>query len=89
VLWGFGVEAAAALVAGALVAGVVEVLDDADVLWLAGVLVVLETEVELDDPPHAASSSASDPSPAAAHHPLLRIVSLFPRRMTRSRVGQD
>jgi hypothetical protein len=35
---------------------------------------VLEAEFdELDDPPHAASSSASDPSPVAAAHPLLRI----------------
>lgn len=58
------------------VAGVVEVLDDAeaeaDVLWLAEVLVLLATEVEDPDPPHADSSSTSDPSPAAAH-PLLRI----------------
>ena len=30
-------------------------------------------EFELDDPPHAASSSTSDPMPAAAAHPLLRI----------------
>src|SRR5260370_13036334 len=43
----------------------------------------LETELEpapvapvgLDDPPHAASSSTSDPSPVAAAHPLLRITS--------------
>src|SRR5512135_1567665 len=33
-------------------------------------------EVELlEDPPHAASSSTSDPSPVAAAHPLLRITS--------------
>jgi hypothetical protein len=31
--------------------------------------------VGLDDPPHAASSSISDPSPVAAAHPLLRITS--------------
>jgi hypothetical protein len=31
---------------------------------------------EPDDPPHAASSSTSDPSPVAAAHPLLRITSL-------------
>ncbi|MGD0239443.1 MAG: hypothetical protein ABSB59_03835 [Streptosporangiaceae bacterium] len=31
--------------------------------------------VGLDDPPHAASSSTSDPSPVAAAHPLLRITS--------------
>jgi hypothetical protein len=28
-----------------------------------------------DDPPHAASSSTSDPRPVAAAHPLLRIIS--------------
>jgi len=28
---------------------------------------------ELDDPPHAASSSTNDPSPVAAAHPPLRI----------------
>jgi len=32
-------------------------------------------EFELEDPPHAASSSTSDPSPVAAAHPLLRITS--------------
>jgi len=41
--------------------------------------------VGLDDPPHAASSSTSDPSPVAAAHPLLRITSLHFARMTRSR----
>jgi len=40
--------------------------------------------VGLDDPPHAASSSTSDPSPVAAAHPLLRITSLHFARMTRS-----
>jgi hypothetical protein len=35
--------------------------------------------VGLDDPPHAASSSTSDPSPVAAAHPLLRITSPIPR----------
>jgi hypothetical protein len=29
--------------------------------------------VELDDPPHAVSSSTSEPSPVATVHPLLRI----------------
>src|ERR1700684_394010 len=29
----------------------------------------------VDDPPHAASSSTSDPRPVAAAHPLLRIIS--------------
>jgi hypothetical protein len=46
-------------------------LDDEVVAWP-----VLEAEVELDDPPHAARSSTSDPSPATAGHPLLRITSL-------------
>jgi hypothetical protein len=31
---------------------------------------------EPDDPPHAASSSTSDPSPVAAAHPLLRMTDL-------------
>src|SRR2546423_7222678 len=35
------------------------------------------------DPPHAASSSTSDPMPAAAAHPLLRITFLQFARMTR------
>jgi len=39
--------------------------------------------VGLDDPPHAASSSTSDPSPVAAAHPLLRIMFLHFARMTR------
>jgi hypothetical protein len=56
-------------------------LDPATVAWS-----VLEAELdELDDPPHAASSSTSDPSPVAAAHPLVRMyVSPF-ARMTRSR----
>jgi hypothetical protein len=33
-------------------------------------------EFEPDEPPHAASSSTSDPIPVAAAHPLLRITSL-------------
>src|SRR5580692_590993 len=32
-------------------------------------------EFEPDEPPHAASSSTSDPIPVAAAHPLLRIIS--------------
>src|SRR5260370_20041108 len=40
--------------------------------------------VGLDDPPHAASSSTSDPSPDAAAHPLLRIMFLHFARITRS-----
>src|SRR5580658_7291677 len=56
-------------------------LDPATVAWS-----VLEAEFdELDDPPHAASSSTSDPSPVAAAHPLLRMyVSPF-ARMTHPR----
>jgi hypothetical protein len=37
-------------------------------------------EVELDDPPHAVSSSTSEPSPVATVHPLLRITSLSLQR---------
>jgi len=32
-------------------------------------------EFEPDEPPHAASSSTSDPMPVAAAHPLIRIIS--------------
>src|SRR6266568_4899256 len=39
-------------------------------------------EFEPDEPPHAASSSTSDPIPVAAAHPLLRITSLQFARMT-------
>jgi hypothetical protein len=65
----------------ALVVACADTLDPATVAWS-----VLEAELdELDDPPHAASSSTSDPSPVAAAHPLLRIyVSPF-ARMSRSR----
>ena len=50
---------------------------DEAVLWVAvpeGAPVV--EVVELDDPPHAVSSSASELSPAATVHPLLRITCL-------------
>jgi len=40
---------------------------------------------EPDAPPHAASSSTSDPSPVAAAHPLLRITSLQFTGMARPR----
>jgi len=43
------------------------------VLWVAAPVVEV---VELDDPPHAVSSSASELSPAATVHPLLRITCL-------------
>jgi hypothetical protein len=47
------------------------------VLWVAvpDAAPVVEV-VELDDPPHAVSSSASELSPAATVHPLLRITCL-------------
>ena len=45
-----------------------------------------EPAAEFDDPPHAASSSTSDPMPAAAVHPLLRITFLQFARMTRRAV---
>ncbi len=51
---------------------------DEAVLWVAvpEAAPVLEVELELDDPPHAASSSSTEPSPVATAHPLLRIASL-------------
>src|SRR6266581_4641077 len=45
-----------------------------------------EPAAEFDAPPHAASSSTSDPMPAAAAHPLLRITFLQFARMTRRAV---
>jgi len=55
-----------------------ELADDEAVLWVAvpEAAPVLEVELELDDPPHAVSSSSTEPSPVAAAHPLLRIRSL-------------
>ncbi len=52
--------------------------DDEAALWVAlpEAAPVVEVEVELDDPPHAVSSSTSEPSPAATVHPLLRITSV-------------
>jgi hypothetical protein len=52
--------------------------DDAAVLWAAllEAAPVVEVGVELDDPPHAVSSSTSEPSPAVTVHPLLRITSV-------------
>jgi hypothetical protein len=54
--------------------------DDTAVPWVA----VSEAPpvLELDDPPHAVSSSTSEPSPVATVHPLLRI-RLSPYRRTR------
>jgi hypothetical protein len=46
-------------------------------LWVAAADAAPVVEVvELDDPPHAVSSSASELSPAATVHPLLRITCL-------------
>jgi hypothetical protein len=56
-----------------------ELADDEAVLWVAAPEAVLvEVEVEPDDPPHAVSSSTSEPSPVATVHPLLRITFLSP-----------
>jgi hypothetical protein len=57
---------------------VAALLDDVAVLGGAVALpgVVPAAVLELDDPPHAASSRTSDPSPAAAAHLLLRITSV-------------
>jgi hypothetical protein len=49
--------------------------DDETVLWVAAPEAAPVVEVELDDPPHAVSSSSSEPSPVATVHPLLRITS--------------
>jgi hypothetical protein len=48
------------------------------VLWVAvpEAAPVVEVVLELDDPPHAVSSSTSEPSPVATVHQLLRITSL-------------
>ena len=46
------------------------------VLWVAVPEAAPVVELELDDPPHAVSSSTSEPSPVATVHPLLRITSL-------------
>lgn len=51
---------------------------------LAGVEPEPAAEVELDDPPHAASSRTNEAIPVAAAHPLLRITSLQFTGMTRS-----
>jgi hypothetical protein len=55
-----------------------ELDDDAEAVLCVAVpdaapVVEPEVEVELDDPPQSVSSSASEPSPAATVHPLLRI----------------
>jgi hypothetical protein len=52
-----------------------EVDEDEAVLWVAAPEAELVVEDELDDPPHAVSSSTSEPSPVATVHPLLRITS--------------
>jgi hypothetical protein len=53
------------------------VLDDEAVLWVAVAEAAPVVDVEPDDPPHAVSSSTSEPSPVATVHPLLRITSLL------------
>ena len=66
-----------------LVAVAAAVADDAgaddgtvpDAALLASGALDGEPAAEFDDPPHAASSSTSDPIPVAAAHPLLRIFS--------------
>jgi hypothetical protein len=47
--------------------------DDAAVPWVAVPEAAPPAELELDDPPHAVSSSTSEPNPVATVHPLLRI----------------
>src|SRR5579863_6402487 len=75
-----------ALVPGFVLAGAVAGDDDAvdvdgwsalldDAAELCGADV--EAAVGLDDDPHAVSSSASDPNPAATAHPLLRMRSPY------------
>jgi hypothetical protein len=56
--------------------------DDTAVPWVAESEAAPVVELELDDPPHAVSSSTSEPSPVATVHPLLRIY-LSPYRRTR------
>ena len=55
-----------------------ELDDDEAVLWVAApeAAPVVEVVLELDDPPHAVSSSTSEPSPVATVQPLLRMTSL-------------
>src|SRR6185437_9649177 len=47
--------------------------------WAADVAVGFELADDPDDPPHAVSSRASEPRPAAAAKPLLRITTLHSR----------
>jgi len=56
--------------------------DDTAVPWVVVPEDAPVVELELDDTPHAVSSSTSEPSPAATVHPLLRIC-LSPYRGTR------
>ncbi|HEV2257002.1 MAG TPA: hypothetical protein VGS06_28040 [Streptosporangiaceae bacterium] len=56
--------------------------DDTAVPWVAVPEAAPAAELELDDPPHAVSSSTTEPSPVATVHPLLRIC-LSPYRGTR------
>ena len=52
-----------------------ELDDDEAVPWVAAPVAAPVVDVEFDDPPHAVSSSSSEPSPAATIHPPLRITS--------------
>src|SRR5260370_25669586 len=56
--------------------------DDTAVPWVAVSEAAPAGGLELDDPPHAVSSSTSEPSPVATVHPLLRIC-FSPYRGTR------
>ena len=53
-----------------------ELDDDEAVPWVVAPVAAPVVDVEFDDPPHAVSSSSSEPSPAATVHPPLRITSL-------------
>jgi hypothetical protein len=55
-----------------------ELDDDEAVLWVA--VPMLEVVLELDDPPHAATSRTSELIPVATAHRLLRITSLLAGR---------
>jgi hypothetical protein len=54
----------------------VELDDDVPEIAVLEAAPAAELELGLDDPPQAASSSTSEPSPLAAAHPLFRITSL-------------
>src|ERR1035438_4612724 len=79
-LWGFALDVGVEPPPAVLVAEADEAaLDPATVAWAVPVAAPAAEVDELDDPPHADSSSTSDPSPVAAAHPLLRIHLSFTR----------